>query len=340
METQIRVCRFSLVSCVLLMMCSVVWAQANTSLRGTVFDPTGAAVPGASITLENAGTAAVRVTISDNSGSYQLPQVPPGTYRIRAELAGFTRVTRENVQLLVNTPTTLDLKFEEVGRITETINVSTLRVPRVNAVDATIGNTIENSQIVALPLEARNVAGLLSLQPGVVYTGIDDKVNPDSRSGAVAGARSDQTNVTLDGVDVNDQQTGEAFKSVLPVTLDSVQEFRVVTANATAIQGRSSGGQISLVTRSGTNVFHGSAYEYHSKTRSLAGKSRNCALFPRQRYARVSFNIVTLRVRPKESHLSSCSRWIRCELVGIPPCLHCSSNTLPVMIRLKVAMAV
>src|SRR5207247_5589771 len=115
--------------------------------------------------------------------------------------------------------------------------------PAINSVDATIGNTIQNSQILALPLEARNVAGLLSLQPGVVYTGIDDKSIPDTRGGAVAGARSDQTNVTLDGVDVNDQQTGEAFKSVLPVTLDSVQEFRVVTAGTTANVGRSSGGQ-------------------------------------------------------------------------------------------------
>jgi hypothetical protein len=88
------------------------------------------------------------------------------------------------------------------------------------------GAPFQNSQIIALSLEARNVAGLLSLQAGVVYTGIYDKNLPENRGGAVTGARSDQTNVTLDGVDVNDQQTGEAFKSVLPVTVDSVQEYR------------------------------------------------------------------------------------------------------------------
>src|SRR5437870_556530 len=120
-----------------------------------------------------------------------------------------------------------------------------------------------------------NVAGLLSLQPGVVYTGIEDKVTPDTRAGAVAGARSDQTNITLDGVDVNDQQTGEAFKSVLPVTLDSVQEFRVVTANATTNFGRSSGGQISIVTRSGGNAFHGAAYEYHRDAATAANSFFN-----------------------------------------------------------------
>src|SRR5262249_50750822 len=194
---------------------------------------------------------------------------------LRAELEGFRSILSDELQLLVNTPLTLDLKFEALGPINLTVNVSTPPGPRLNAVDATIGNTILNSQIVSLPLEARTVAGLLSLQPGVVYTGIDDKTVPDTRGGAVAGARSDQTNVTLDGVDVNDQQTGEAFKSVLPVTLDSVQEFRVVTAGATATEGRSSGGQVSLVTRSGTNLLRGSVYEYHRNTVTSANSFFN-----------------------------------------------------------------
>src|SRR5262249_1728921 len=205
----------------------------------------------------------------------QFPQVAPGVYRIRGDRAGFTTVAHSNVQLLVNTPMTLDLRFERVGQTSETINVTESDIPTINNVDATTGNTIQNNQIVALPLEGRNVAALLSLQPGVVYTGIDDKRTPETRGGATAGARSDQTNITLDGVDVNDQQTGEAFKSVLPVTVDSVQEFRVVTINATANQGRSSGGQVSLVTRSGTNEFHGSAYEYHRNTVTTANSFFN-----------------------------------------------------------------
>jgi len=104
---------------------------------------------------------------------------------------------------------------------------------------------------------------LLSLQPGVSYLG--NQVNPDrdSRSGSVNGARSDQSNVTLDGVDVNDQSKGYAFTSVLRNTQDSIQEFRVATSNANADAGRSSGAQVSLVTKSGTNSFHGSAYEYN-----------------------------------------------------------------------------
>ena len=110
------------------------------------------------------------------------------------------------------------------------------------------------------------------MQAGVVYTGNRSDINRDvdTRSGAVNGARSDQSNLTLDGVDVNDQVNGNAFTSVLPVSVDSVQEFRVTTSSYNADQGRSSGAQVSLVTKSGTNNFHGSLYEYHRNTLTSA----------------------------------------------------------------------
>jgi hypothetical protein len=273
-QREIPIC-LCLVACISLLIVSpFVWAQASTSIRGNVSDPTGTPVRGATITLENVGTAASRTTIADEAGNYQFPQLPPGTYRIRAEMPGFKSIVRESLELLVNTPVTLELRFAETGPTIE-VDVFATPLPLVNTVDATLGNTIDRFQIVALPLEARNVAGLLSLQPGVVYTGIEDKVNPDTRSGAVTGARSDQTNVTLDGIDVNDQQTGEPFKSVLPVTPDSVQEFRFITSNPTAPFGRSSAGQISMITRSGTNIFHGSAYEYHRNTVTSANSFFN-----------------------------------------------------------------
>jgi hypothetical protein len=254
----------------LIMTCSLGWAQTASSVRGVVSDPAGKPVASAHVMLENMGTGAVQMAVTDSDGSYQILHAPPGEYRVRAEVSGFRTVTYDNQQLLVNTPATWNLTFRELGATNITIDVLSTGLPTINTVDSTIGNTIESSQITALPLEARNVAGLLSLQSGVVHTGIVDKANPDTRGGSVEGARSDQTNITLDGVDVNDQQTGEAFKIVLPVTLDSVQEFRVVTANATADQGRSGGGQISLVTRGGTNEFHGSAYEYHRNTLTSA----------------------------------------------------------------------
>jgi hypothetical protein len=141
----------------------------------------------------------------------------------------------------------------------------------VNTTDASIGNAIGDKPISQLPFEARNVVGLLSLQPGVLYLG---EPNPgaigDYRSGAVNGGKSDQANVTLDGVDVNEQQNRAAFTSVLRVTLDSVQEFRTITTNAGADFGRTSGAQVALVTKSGSNSFHGSVYEYLRNTASSA----------------------------------------------------------------------
>src|SRR5262249_36591890 len=148
----------------------------------------------------------------------------------------------------------------------------TSEAPALNMVDASIGNSFDEHQVTQIPLEGRNVPDLLSVQAGVTYTGdrpdlLDPRVkDQDTRSGAVNGARRDQSNITLDGVDVNDQANGYAFTSVLPTTLDSVQEFRVTTSNYNADQGEGSGAQVALVTKSGTNNFHGSLYEYHRNT--------------------------------------------------------------------------
>jgi len=164
------------------------------------------------------------------------------------------------VQLLVNTPATINAQLK-VGAAGEVVEV-TSEAPALNLVDASLGNSFNQTQVQDIPLEGRNVPDLLSLQAGVAYTGnrIGDK-DQDTRNGAVNGARSDQSNVTLDNVDVNDQSNGYAFTSVLPVTQDSVQEFRVTTTNYGADQGQGSGAQVALVTKSGTNLFHGALYE-------------------------------------------------------------------------------
>ncbi|MGH9451398.1 MAG: TonB-dependent receptor plug domain-containing protein [Terriglobia bacterium] len=125
--------------------------------------------------------------------------------------------------------------------------------PLINTVNASQGEAFNETQVSQLPIEARNVVSLLSLQPGVTHLGDRIDANSDTRSGAVNGVRSDQSNVTLDGVDVNDQNNGYAFTSVLHVTPDSVQEFRVTTGNAGADQGHSARAQVALVTKSGTN---------------------------------------------------------------------------------------
>lgn len=246
----------------------LIWSQTGlTSLRGTVTDPSGALLAGTQISLEEPTTGFHVVHETDQTGAYEFPQIQPGKYTITATKSGFGKQIK-TAELLVSQPATINFALS-VQAINETIEVSDI-AQTVNTSDATIGNAVNNATIQALPMEGRNVPDLLSLQPGVVYLGrnVNDPTSAqgqdvDSRSGAVSGARSDQGNITLDGIDNNDQRQGYAFTGVLRSTLDSVEEFRVTTSQSNADSGRSSGAQITLVTKSGTNKFHGSAYEYN-----------------------------------------------------------------------------
>lgn len=249
------------------------WAQSsNTSVRGTIVDPQGAVVSGAEVTIANEGTGFSRVVYTNNQGVYQFLEIPPNTYRLTIKAPGFATVRMESVRLMVNTPATIDeaLKVQGGTTVVEVRDAASL----VNTQDASQGHAFGITQIANLPFEGRDPAAILSLQAGVVFAGKSDIINAyiDSRSGAVSGARSDQTNLTIDGIDDNDQILGFAFQGALRATLDSLQEFRVVTTSANADAGRSSGAQVTLVTRSGTNKFHGSLYEYN---RSSLGEAND-----------------------------------------------------------------
>ena len=247
---------------------------ASTSLRGAVKDPTGALVPGAKITIVDAAKGATFTATATGSGSYTFAQIPPAKYTITVTAAGFGDQSK-TAELLVNQPASIDFTLT-VHASAETVDVSA-SAQTLNTTDATLGDSVSNAQIEAMPMDGRNPIGLLSLQPGVLFLGetisLSDKINPDlldSRQGAVSGARSDQGNVTLDGVDDNDQINGYAFNGVLRSTLDSTEEFRVTTSNSNADAGRSSGAQLSLITKSGTNKFHGSLYEYNRPSNTIA----------------------------------------------------------------------
>lgn len=224
-------------------------------------DPQGAVLVGATVTLLNPSTAFSRITKTDGAGVYQFLQIPPGTYSLTVSTAGFATIKEGNLQLLVNVPATANFTMRLKTELA-TVEVQSATV-QVNTQDATIGNAFGSSQIEDLPFEGRDPTQILSLQPGVTFVGTNVDQNYDSRGGSVSGARSDQTNITLDGVDDNDQVKGYAFKGALRSTLDSLQEFRVTTNSANADQGRSSGAQVALVTKGGTNSFHGSTYEYN-----------------------------------------------------------------------------
>jgi len=243
---------------------SLVAAQSTSQLNGSVTDPSGAAVSGAKIILTEPATGLQRTVTSNSSGLYQFLDVPPGNYRLEATASGFASYVASKVTLVVKTPSTIPIRLQVAGATTS-VTVEG-EAPLINRTDASLGNVIEGSQIDELPIADRNVVQLLSLQPGVAYLGNQLDASTDTRSGAVNGVRSDQSNVTLDGIGVNDQNNGYAFSSVLNVPPDSVQEFRVTTANSDADSGYSSGAQVALATKSGTNAFHGSLYEYNRNT--------------------------------------------------------------------------
>jgi outer membrane receptor for ferrienterochelin and colicin len=249
----------------------------TASLAGTVSDPTGAVIPKAVVTVTNTQTGAKRSDTSDSQGRYTIPQLPPGTYSLTAQVVGFNDVTIQRIELLVNTPSTVNVVFDKVGSTTTSVQVEGAAA-QLNTVDASLGNVITSQAIVELPSFARNVANLLTFQPGVAYFGIPPNSStgvPDDRNGSVNGGRSDQSNITLDGADVNSQSDRAAFSSVLRMTPDSVEEFRTTTANGGADTGRGSGADITLITRSGTNDLHGSLYEYRRGTETSANSFFN-----------------------------------------------------------------
>lgn len=250
--------------------CGLLAQTGTTSLHGVVTDKTGAAIVGAQITLLNSALGVSRQTTSGNAGEYEFLSLAPGNYSLTIQQAGFSRFVQAKLQLFVNTPATLNATLE-IGAATQTVEVSA-QTQTLNTTDASLGSAFTQTQVMELPLEAGNVPELLSLQAGVAYTGNRPDINQDTdtRNGAVNGARSDQSNITLDGVDVNADTKGYAFDSVLPITQDSVEEFRVTTSNYNADEGRSSGAQVALVTKGGTNNFHGSLFEENRNTDTSA----------------------------------------------------------------------
>lgn len=234
------------------------WSQIGTSaVTGLITDQQGNAVAGASVKLISTQGVS-RTAVTNDSGVFLFPSVQPGAFTLEVEASGFKKANVSSFQALVDSSTKIDVQLQ-IGEVTEVVNVDSAGLESiVNTQDASLGNNFVSRQILQLPLQGRNVANLLSLQAAVT---------PD---GSVAGGRSDQSNITLDGVDVNNQQEGFAFSPVIRVNPDSVDEFRVTTSNPDASRGRSSGAQISLITKSGSNDFRGAIYEYHRNHRTAA----------------------------------------------------------------------
>ena len=241
------------------------FGQATSSVRGTVADESGSVIPNATVTLSSKDTNFTRQQQTTPTGIFSFNLVPPGNYLLSIDAKGFKKVEIP-VEALVSRPSDMGTLKMTVGTDNETVTVSAEnQAVTVDTQDSSLGANFVSGQITQLPLEARNVLSLLTLQAGV------------TREGYVAGARSDQSNITLDGININDAQTNaigsvtDASASatsgpVLRLNSEAVEEFRVNTVSANAAGGRSSGAQINVVTKSGTNNFHGALFESHRNT--------------------------------------------------------------------------
>ena len=221
------------------------------SMVGTVTDASGAAIPGASVALTNIGTAERRTVASDSAGSYRFLNLVPGNYKIDVENTGFKRLTREPIVVEVGGAVRIDASLQ-VGDVTQTMEV-TAQTPLLQTESTTLGGVVEATKVREMPLNGRNVYDLVGLVPGVV---------PQGGGGSnvqIGGGTANQNASFLDGVP---QNNGYANQTVKALPQDAVQEFRVQTNSASAEYGRFSGGVINLTSKTGTNEFHGSAYEF------------------------------------------------------------------------------
>ena len=254
-----RTLEFALLLLALLGMSVVAAAQeANGRIIGTVYDQQGAVMPGVQITVTNTATDVTRKTVTDHDGYFQVLELPIGNYRVGAQQKGFQTVASDAQKLLIGQSRRIDLKMP-VGTTTQTLNVEASG-GAVETVNSTLGQSVTSRALVNLPLNGRDVMDLALLQPGITESNDD---NAGAGNFSIAGGRTDSVTYLLDGGLNNDLLDNSQLLNPNP---DSVAEFRLLTSNYSAEYGRNGGGIISVVTKSGSNQFHGSAFEFLRNT--------------------------------------------------------------------------
>jgi outer membrane receptor protein involved in Fe transport len=265
----------------LLLFAAAAYAQTETGqITGTVFDPAGAVVPNAEITARNIANGSTRTTTSTSAGIYVVANLEPGDYDLTVAATGF-ETQKRRIQVAVGAKVGVDPHLV-VGNTSTVVEVAANAV-QVNTESQTLGSTINTQSIMELPSVNRDPYALVATTPNISPT------DPDGRGVgyAINGMRSASTNVMLDGV-ANNNEFGAGIGQAVP--MDSVQEYSVLTSNYTAEVGRASGGVVNLVTKSGTNEFHGTAYEFN-RVSALAsnGFYNNANSLPKSIFDRNNF---------------------------------------------------
>ncbi len=270
---QMKLWRYALATLALVTAFSVsAMAQGTTSrITGTVRDQSGAAIAGAKVTVTNEGTGLAFDATTGDAGTYVVDSLQVGSYSIRVEAPNFKPFLSKNNALSIGQPTTVNASLE-VGGSTDVVEVTDTAERVQTSSSGNLGNLVDKKSIVALPIvgsRGRNPIDFILFQPGVVSgsnTGGGIHVN---------GARDRAFNFTIDGIDSNETSAGGSNLSPTRINPDGLAEFRVVTSNPSAENGRSSGAQVSLVTKSGTNEFHGNAFYFYQTPRFQAREYEN-----------------------------------------------------------------
>ena len=257
------------VAAAILLLCPAVWPQANTAkIAGAVTDSSGSAVANADITITNVATNIARGVSTNENGVYSAPSLAPGAYTLKISAPGFRTEIRNQITLSVGQNLDLNITLA-LGSVNQQIVVSDAP-PQVDLTTATLSNVVTGKEVRELPLNGRSWTDLASLSTGVTVIQTQPPVSASDRPKrglggelSISGGRPQQNSYLLDGININDYSNagpGSVLGGNLGV--DAIQEFNVVTINPTAQYGRTSGGVISAITRSGTNEFHGNAYEF------------------------------------------------------------------------------
>ncbi|HKX30057.1 MAG TPA: TonB-dependent receptor [Blastocatellia bacterium] len=244
-----------------------VWGQAETGqITGKVVDAAGAAVPGAKVTVKSTATGLERVTMSGSEGGYSVTNLQPGIYSLVVSAQGFSTSLRQQIQVTVGSKISLEIMLTITTVSDNVVEIISASGVEVNTQTQELSNVVSGKQLSELPTLTRNPYDLVRLSANVARD--SDDPNPMAASStnfngvgvAINGQRSASTNILLDGADNNDTFAGTVGQTV---PLDAVQEFRVITSNFSAEYGRASGGIVNVATKSGTNEYHGTAYEFN-----------------------------------------------------------------------------
>ena len=253
----------------LFLISSSLLAQTSAgALGGRVADESGASLPGVTVTASNASTGFTRSVVTGSDGGYRFPSIPVGTYSVTADLNGFTSVTTRNVEINVATERTINFALKQ-ATVKEQITV-TAAAPLVET-SASVGTTVSQREIENLPLNGRQFANLGSLAPGTSLSVNSDPTKPGQLTIALNGGSGRNVNFVVDGGDNTDDTIGGALQNY---NIEAVQEFKIQTQQYKAEYGRTTGGVLTVVTKTGTNAFEGSAYEfYRDKSLNTASTS-------------------------------------------------------------------